>query len=36
VPGVHFHAPHYLWADGKEHRGEVERAIFEELAESRH
>jgi len=34
VPGVHFHAPHYVWADGKEHRGEVERAIFKELAET--
>lgn len=34
VPGVHFQAPRYLWADGKQHRGEVERAIFEELAET--
>ena len=34
VQGVHFQAPRYMWADGKEHRGEVERAIFKELAES--
>lgn len=34
VLGVHFKAPQYIWADGKEHRGEVERAIFEELAAS--
>ncbi|MDQ6779890.1 MAG: hypothetical protein M3Z37_01880 [Candidatus Eremiobacteraeota bacterium] len=34
VQGVHFHAPRYVWADGKEHRGEVERAIFEELRAS--
>lgn len=34
VLGVHFHAPRYVWADGKEHRGEVERAIFEELRSS--
>ena len=33
VQGVHFQAPRYVWADGKQHRGEVERAIFEELAE---
>ncbi|HXN08949.1 MAG TPA: hypothetical protein VN860_04740 [Candidatus Acidoferrales bacterium] len=32
VGGVIFKAPQYLFADGKEHRGEVERAIFEELA----
>ena len=32
VDGVVFKAPHYLFADGKEHRGEVERTIFEELA----
>ena len=31
VGGVIFKAPEYLFADGKEHRGEVERAIFEEL-----
>ena len=33
VGGVIFKAPQYLFADGKEHRGEVERAIFEELAQ---
>jgi hypothetical protein len=33
VGGVIFRAPEYLFADGKEHRGEVERAIFEELAQ---
>jgi hypothetical protein len=32
VSGVIFKAPQYLFADGKEHRGEVERAIFEELS----
>lgn len=32
VSGVVFKPPQYLFADGKEHRGEVERAIFEELA----
>ena len=32
VAGVIFKAPEYLFADGKEYRGEVERAIFEELA----
>lgn len=34
VTGVHFKAPRYVFAVGKEHRGEVERAIFEELAET--
>jgi len=34
VAGVNFQAPRYFWADGKEHRGEVERAIFEELRAS--
>lgn len=33
VGGVIFKPPEYLFADGKEHRGEVERAIFEELAQ---
>jgi hypothetical protein len=33
VGGVIFRAPEYLFADGKEHRDEVERAIFEELAQ---
>ncbi len=33
VDGVVFTAPTYLFADGKEHRGEVENAIFEELAQ---
>lgn len=33
VDGVVFTAPKYLFADGKEHRGEVENAIFEELAQ---
>jgi len=33
VGGVIFKAPQYLFADGKEHRGEVEGAIFEELAQ---
>ena len=32
VSGVIFTAPRYLFADGKEHRDEVERNIFEELA----
>ncbi len=32
VDGVVFTPPKYLFADGKEHRDEVERAIFEELA----
>ena len=31
VSGVIFKAPRYLFEGGKEHRGEVERAIFEEL-----
>ncbi len=30
--GIIFTAPRYLFADGKEHRDEVERAIFAELA----
>jgi hypothetical protein len=34
VGGVIFKAPRYLFEDGKEHRGEVERAIFEELQET--
>lgn len=34
VDGVVFTAPTYLFADGKEHRGEVESAIFEELGEA--
>jgi hypothetical protein len=33
VAGVVFKAPEYLFADGKEHRGEVERAIFDELTQ---
>lgn len=33
VGGVIFKAPEYLFADGKEHREEVERTIFEELAQ---
>ncbi|MDQ6767950.1 MAG: pyridoxamine 5'-phosphate oxidase family protein [Candidatus Eremiobacteraeota bacterium] len=36
VGGVIFKPPQYLFADGKEHRGEVERAIFEELAREHH
>lgn len=32
VDGVVFTAPRYLFADGKEHRAEVEAAIFSELA----
>jgi len=32
VSGVIFQAPRYNFADDKEHRGDVERAIFEELA----
>jgi hypothetical protein len=32
VDGVVFTPPKYLFADGKEHREDVERAIFEELA----
>jgi hypothetical protein len=35
VDGVVFTAPRYLFADGKEHRSEVERAIFEELQQVR-
>jgi flavin reductase (DIM6/NTAB) family NADH-FMN oxidoreductase RutF len=31
VDGVVFNAPTYVFADGKEHRGEVESAIFREL-----
>jgi hypothetical protein len=31
VSGVIFQAPRYLFADDKGHRGDVERAIFEEL-----
>ncbi|HXW51689.1 MAG TPA: hypothetical protein VEJ41_06825 [Candidatus Acidoferrales bacterium] len=34
VDGVVFTPPRYLFADGKEHRGDVERAIFEELAKA--
>ena len=34
VRGVIFKAPRYVFEDGKEHRGEVERAIFEELQET--
>ena len=34
VKGVIFKAPRYVFEDGKEHRGEVERAIFEELGET--
>lgn len=34
VDGVIFHPPRYLFADGKEHRGEVERTIFDEIAEA--
>jgi len=34
VRGVIFKAPRYLFEDGKEHRGDVERAIFEELQET--
>ncbi|MBC5808840.1 MAG: pyridoxamine 5'-phosphate oxidase family protein [Candidatus Eremiobacter antarcticus] len=33
VRGVHFSAPHYVFPDGKDHRAEVERSIFEELRE---
>ena len=32
VDGVVFRPPSYLFADGKQHRDEVERNIFEELA----
>lgn len=32
VPGVHFRGPSYTFADDKEHRADIERAIFEELA----
>lgn len=35
VDGVVFTAPKYLFADGKEHRAEVEAAIYSELAEHR-
>jgi len=31
VDGVTFTAPRYVFADDKQHRGHVERAIFEEL-----
>lgn len=34
VPGIHFRAPQYLFADGKTHRSDVERAVFEELESS--
>ncbi len=33
VDGVIFKPPQYLFADGKEHRAEVERAMFEEIAQ---
>lgn len=32
VAGLHFQGPRYIYADGKEHRSDLERAIFEELA----
>lgn len=31
LSGMHFHGPQYSFAEGKEHRGDVERKIFEEL-----
>jgi hypothetical protein len=29
--GMHFHGPRYTFSEGKEHRSDVERRIFEEL-----
>jgi len=33
VAGVHFQGPRYSYADDKEHRGAIERAILDELGE---
>jgi hypothetical protein len=31
IDGLQFHGPRYHYTEGKEHRGDVERKIFEEL-----
>jgi hypothetical protein len=31
IGGLQFHGPRYKYTEGKEHRGDVERKIFEEL-----
>ncbi len=35
VKGICFHAPTYVFDEDKQHRGEVERAVFAELAAMR-
>jgi hypothetical protein len=34
IGGLKFHGPRYVYEDAKEHRGDVERLIFEELAKA--